>query len=70
MEPNAATAGLEHWCGQEVVKVYEHRTEEDEIHFHPAFLKQAAGNECREDEVKEIVNDKLKGLHYRLLVRI
>jgi hypothetical protein len=70
VKPDAATAGLENGYRQEVVEIYQHRQQEDEVGLQPVGIKEPVRHECREDQVQEIVDGNLEYLHHKMFIRI
>ena len=46
-----------------MVEVYQHCQQKDQVSFLPLRLVKSVSYQCREDEVKEIVNDLLHIYH-------
>lgn len=60
MEPDAATAGMKNRVGQQVVQVYQHSRQQDEVVALPLFFVIAVRNKRREQQVKRVMDQGLK----------
>ena len=63
MKTDAASAGVEDGGGQQMVKIYQHGQQKDQVSSLPLRPVESVSYQCREDEVKEIVNDLLHICH-------
>jgi hypothetical protein len=70
VEPDAATAWLKNRYREEMIEIHQHGEQEDEVSLYPTVFKEPFCHESREDQVQEIMSDKLEYLHHKILVRI
>ncbi len=65
MKTDAAPAGNEDGCGEQVIKIDQHGEQENEVCSLPFRPEEIPGNDGRKYEVKEIMYEELERFHAR-----
>jgi len=58
---DTASIRVEDWVGEQMIKIYEHCSEQNQIDLFPFASKKYQRQNERESKVKKVVNEKLHG---------